>query len=267
MSKRIITKVRRSYSEDLAAVEYQVLRDNGGWEKQVAEDSDPPTPELHAAFDALKKFFVGPFLIDKSFSFKLKPHKVSVDRKASGEAGDPSLFVSMTASQTPDGFNAPVHYTVPKQEANGGLFTAVSNLLAAAEEHIDGARGSKKLPLTPKEVQSKMALDGDESDADEEEPESEEEEGSDDASDGDDDVVGEDLPAEERTTKEGTVVAIGQRWRSCDKRDSNKTLKVVGFVVDNGAPKAIMRRGDDKRTSRVAIERMVPNSKGYALVV
>ena len=35
MSKRIITKVRRSYSEDLAAVEYQVLRDNGGWEKQV----------------------------------------------------------------------------------------------------------------------------------------------------------------------------------------------------------------------------------------
>ena len=72
-------------------------------------------------------------------------------------------------------------------------------------------------------------------------------------------------PADPLVTKHGVRVALGQRWRDCDKRMMHR----VRYVVEINAKTHRVRLGtsmDDARGSWVAIRRMHKHSTGWELV-
>ena len=139
MAERHISIVRREFTANEAEVEWTVTRDDGHAEDRSLSDDFPPSPEFHEAMDGLKEFIGAPYLVHQDSRRVIRPLRVIVSHK------NDSTFVQLHGAFVPEGFNNPVHLHVPKQEAEGKLFTAVQAVIDAAGGYIDGERGEESL--------------------------------------------------------------------------------------------------------------------------
>ena len=139
MAERQFQIIRRDYKDNIAEVFYTEEVEGHNLRQLANDTTAPPAEVFHEAMDGLKGFIGAPFLVHFDYRHKIRPLRVKLSQK------NEALFVQLHGAFLPEGFNNLVHLHVPKQEAEGKLFTAVQAVLNAADGYIDGKRGEESL--------------------------------------------------------------------------------------------------------------------------